>query len=554
MNKNGRIKKSFRRNLNSFGIHMLPVTYARPLPEVYRISPHIQPLQLRETQIAHYHRTTEILNSFNFYVDGSEMGTGKTYIAAAHAITRQLPVIVLCPKIARQAWLEVCAIYGISLWDLLETGGVITYDTMRSVKGHQPRHGLLERDDSTKPPTFRATPLLTEIIRSGVLVIFDECQKLKNDGDQYHAAKVVMRQLYTVGGRSRAAFLSGTSMNKPEHAKNFLKFVGFIQQRNLYSKIQGQVRLEGVDELHSWARLINPKGLESFMLSHPFRSTSVGSKDYVFQLYAEVIRPGVMSIMPSLKLDKDVKNGYYRLEPEDEMKYTKGISSLASVAYYNESTGTIVRTKENMGAITTALMTIQDAKKKAMARKAREDLMANPNCKVVLFADYYKPIEDESISTIDYLLQALADFHPLELTGRVNENRRSENVSRFQEQNANYRVIVGNPKVGGLSINLHDITGNFPRIMYIMPGYSINELHQATGRISRDGLIGKAIIRFFYGFSGAPENGILSAFARGGEVMEKIHAEQGTRFPNQYENEYELADNQSPDNVVVKDI
>lgn len=524
--------------------------YIYPLPRITRIETDIaiQKLELRATQVDHFYRTTEILNKFYFYVDGSEMGTGKTYIGAAHAIYRQLPVIIICPKSARQNWFDVCAEYGVFFWDLPETGGVVTYETLRSVKKHQPRHGLLHRDDSGETVQFYATSLLTRIVKAGVFIIFDECQKLKNTSDQYHAAKAVIRQIYNVGGASRAAFLSGTSMDKPEHAKNFLKLVGFINQTNLYRKIQGRVRLEGVEDLHDWARRIDLETFNKFTMAHPFRSTRAGSTDYVFQLYAEVIKPGIMSIMPSLKLDKDVKNGYFRLEPEDEQKYRQAIAGLASATRYNSETGTITRTKENMGAITTALMRLQNAKKKAMARRARETLMNNPNCKVILYADYYSQVDDE-ISTIDYLLQALADFNPLELTGRItSENQRNDNIAHFQEPNTNYRVIVGNPIVGGLCVNLHDITGFFPRFTYMMPGYRINELHQATGRTSRDGLIGTATIRFFYGLSGAKENTILNALARKGEIMQKIHLEQGAKFPNEYENEYEerVSGNESP--------
>lgn len=507
--------------------------YAIPLPGVGMITNIIQPLQLRETQLAHFQRTSNILNKFYFYVDGSEMGTGKTYIAAGHAISRKLPVIIICPKAARQNWLDVCALYGVSFWNLPETGGVITYETLRSVKKHQPRHGLLQRDDSGDTPQFYATSTFAQIVQAGVLLIFDECQKLKNTSDQYHAAKALMRQIYHTGGLSRAAFLSGSSMDKPEQAKNFMRLVGFIEQRNLYSKIQGRVRLEGVDDLHIWAKRIDAEALQSFILAHPFKSTRVGSVDYVFQLYADVIRPGVMSIMPSLKLDKSVKNGYYRLEPQDELEYSQAIASLANAVFYNPETGTVIRTKENMGAITTAQIRLQKAKMNAMARKVREILTSNPNSKVILYVDYYV--------VIDYLLQALSEFNPLELTGRISENSRNDTISRFQEQNANHRLIIGNPIVGGLSVNLHDIVGLFPRYTYMMPGYRINELHQATGRTSRDGLIGRATIRFVYGLSGSRENNILSALARKGEVMQKIHVEQGALFPNEYESEFEEA-------------
>ena len=517
--------------------------YVMPLPEIRRIGGNsISVLELRPKQVEHYKTTSNILNKFYFYVDLSEMGGGKTYIAGAHAITRGLPLIVVCPVAARNNWLNVCATYGISLWDLTETGGVITYETLRSRKGCQPKHGLLRRDDSGETPQFYPTSLFQRIVEKGVLIIFDECQKLKNNGSQYRSAKALVRQLYAVGGNSRAGFLSGTAMDKPEHAVTFMRLTCFIEQRNLYSKIQGQVRLEGVEDLHVWANRINPQALTQFRLTNPFLSTQKGSVDYVFKLFVEVIKPGIISIMPSLQLDKDIKNGYYVLDLESEQDYIRAIASLASAVRYNASTGAVVRTRENMGAITSSQIALQKAKMKAMARKAREHLTQDPNCKVILYTDYKE--------VINTLLQLLADFNPMELTGKIKEKRRNEVEALFQQPNNHHRLIVANPKVGGLSINLHDITGHFPRFTYMMPGYMINENHQATGRTARDGLIGKATIRFFYGLSGAKENGILTALSRKGEIMQKVHIEQGAKFPNEYEDEYEET-SPSPSNIIM---
>lgn len=504
------------------------------------ISHNIQPLQLRDYQLEHFHRTQAILDRFYFYVDGSEMGTGKTFPALAHAITRNLPMLVICPLAARENWMINAALYGVQLYNLPETGGVITYDTLRSRKGHQPKHGLLVRDDSGDTPAFYATTLFTQIVRAGVLLVFDECQKLKNTSDQYRAAKSLMRQFYAVGGISRVAFLSGTTMDKQEHAVNFLRMVGFIEQRNLYSKVHGETRLEGVEDLHEWARRINPQALDEFMLANNFRANRIGAIEYVFKLFTTVIKPGIMSIMPSLQLQKDVKNGYYILSAEDEQEYRRAIADLANAVRYNPHTGAVFTTKENMGAITTALIRLQRSKVPALIRVVREKLSTvmydnNGNLltpKFIIFADYYEGV-------IDTLMEQLADFSPVELTGRLSERRRNENIALFQESNANCRILIGNPLVGGLAVNLHDTTGLFPRFMFIMPGYRINELHQATGRTARNGLIGKATIRFFYGLCGARENNILNALARKGETMQKVHLEQGAKFPNEYEEEIE---------------
>lgn len=519
----------------------------------------IEPLNLQPHQREHFARVMQILSSFYFYVDGSEMGTGKTYIAAAAAIILKLACIVICPLAARNTWETVFSTHGIQTYGLSETGGIITYDTLRSRKDCQPKHGLLMRTDSAEGTQFFPTTLFSQIVQNGVLLIFDECQKLKNTSDQYKAVKALMRQFYTINGRSRAAFLSGTFLDKEEQVVNFLRMVGFITSRNLYSKVRGRTRLEGVEDLHNWARRIDAEATEEYLIQHPFKSTRRGSVEYVFQLFLDLIRPGIMSIMhrPEMNATKDVKNGYYYLERDDEIEYRRAISDLGQSVHWDDYTGEIIRTQDNMGAITNALIRLQRAKTPAMiriARKLLQETMVDEQGrtltpKIILFADYYENVINE-------ILRGLFEFRPVELTGRLSEDQRNTNIALFQEPNANYRLLIGNPLVGGLSVNLHDTTGLFPRIMFIMPDYRINESHQATGRVFRMNTIGVAKIRFFYGLSGARENSILSALARKGKVMKNLLKEQvedGVKFPDEYEEEHEeLPEGVSPisDNFV----
>jgi len=507
--------------------------------------PQIQPLNLEPHQVEHFQRVMGILSRFYFYIDGSEMGTGKTYIAAAAAIMLKLPCIVVCPLGARNTWETVFTTHGVQTYQLPETGGIITYASLRSRKGSQPKHGLLVRDDSGEGVQFYPTTLFSLIVQKGVLLIFDECQNLKNTSDQYKAAKALMRQFYTVGGHSRAALLSGTLMDKEEQAVNLLRMVAFITSRNLYTKIKGRVRLEGVDDLYSWARRIDAEATSKFLADHHFKSTRKGSVEYVFQLFLSVIKPGIMSAMsrPKMNAEKDVKNGYYYLLRNDETEYQRGILDLGHSVHWNERTGNIARSRDNLGAITNALTRLQRAKTGAMIRVAKEILNKSTTDdrgrvltpKVIMFADYFENV-------IDRIRHEMAEFNPVELTGRLSEDQRNMNIALFQQPNSNHRLLIGNPLVGGLAVSLHDMTGLFPRTMLIMPGYRINELHQATGRIFRSGTIGVAKIRFFYGLSGSRENSILAALARKGKVMKDVLEEQakdGVKFPDEYEDERE---------------
>jgi len=502
--------------------------------------------QLRPNQVPHFERIKQILQKFYFYVDGSEMGTGKTYVATAVAKHYNLPCIVVCPLAARKTWVDVLGTYGVGVYNLPETGGVLTYDTLRTRKGLQPKHGLLSRSEGS-PVQFFGTEMLRKIIEAGVLIIFDECQKLKNTSAQFLAAKEVVRQIYAFGSKSRIALLSGTVMDKAVHAVNFLRMVGFINHRNLYTKIRGKPEMKGVSELYEWSMRIDPVGTQKFLEQNPFKYNSNEAIDHVFALFSDVIRPKIMSIMqrnPTSAI-KDVKNGFYYMDKEDVKNYELAINQLSSVLRYNPETGAIIQKSGSMGAVTNALVLIQCSKVRAMIRVAKETLAKistnekgeKITPKIVLFADYYEVINE--------ILKELKEYSPVELTGRISEKKRNSTIDAFQMPSSDVRVLVGNPLVGGLAVSLHDTTGLFPRYMYVMSGYRANELHQATGRIYRDGVVGTAYIRFFYGLSGTPEKCILDALSRKGEVMGTVHKEQsdyGVQFPHEYEDEYETDD------------
>ena len=154
--------------------------------------------------------------------------------------------------------------------------------------------------------------------------------------------------------------------------------------------------------------------------------------------------------------------------------------------------------------------------------------------KIIIYCDYYE--------VIDGIRSAMSNWNILEITGRIKDVLRPQMITSFNEDNDNNRILLANPVVGGLSINLQDKTGRHRRKTYIMPGYRINELHQASRRTDRDGAIGECYVRFVYGLTqqGSTEVNILTALARKGKVMHEMMEEQRAKFPGEYEDEYEV--------------
>jgi len=515
----------------------------------------VDPVVLRPHQEEHFSKVCSILSKYYYYLDGSEPGTGKTHVACKVAKRLGLPILVVCPSVAKITWLQAFQMYGMHYWNIQNTGPIITYETFRSTKGCQPKHGLLARSDTEESPSFFPTMALAHIIRNGVFLVFDECQKIKNNNVAHKAIRAVIGFLMGgAGGQtvvSRAAFLSGTILDKEAQAIDFMRMTGFIHHRALYIKVGGEVRLEGIEELHTWARRIDPIATEDFIAANQVQGSRAKATSYAFQLFRQVIRPHIMSIMPKvIQRDTtgrpiarlDIKNGFYLLEQEEDLQYQDAVNELAGAVRFNARTGDVDQPQNSIGAVTKALMHIQISKISLATRLIRQALNetyvdahgAICHNKVILYADYYE--------VIDRIKAELASYNPLELSGRVKDTIRPNVISAFNANTGDFRVLIAHPVVGGMSINLQDMTGQWRRKMFIMPGYRINELHQASLRTYRDGTIGDVYVRFIFGLTqqGNTELSILNALARKGKVMHQMLEEQRAKFPGEYEADYEI--------------
>lgn len=75
--------------------------------------------------------------------------------------------------------------------------------------------------------------------------------------------------------------------------------------------------------------------------------------------------------------------------------------------------------------------------------------------------------------------------HDIGLITGKNVKNRQQVMDDFQADKL--PCVVANIRAGGVSINLHDITGNFPRSSLLSPSWNPKEVIQAIGRIHRAG-------------------------------------------------------------------
>lgn len=94
--------------------------------------------------------------------------------------------------------------------------------------------------------------------------------------------------------------------------------------------------------------------------------------------------------------------------------------------------------------------------------------------------------------------------------GPAGERQRRASMEDFLADRE--RIIVCTIAAGGISIDLHDIRGEFPRLGLISPGYSAREFRQVCGRLRRQGAKSKSIYRAIFA-AGTVEAPVQKALA-----------------------------------------
>jgi hypothetical protein len=215
-------------------------------------------IHLTSEQLPHVHRLLDILQRSHVAFDMSMMGAGKTYTTTELSKMAGFKyVVVICPATVESKWRDM-AKYGINLFK------VISYQSLRSRKGCKPSHDLLNREDKIteggqEEIIFTPTETLKKITTEGCLFVFDEAQNIKNKNDQWYACKAISSFIFKVGGNSRFVLLSGTPIDKEEHAINLMTMMGFIKSSKLYTfnKEEKNLKLYGAQELIDYCKMID---------------------------------------------------------------------------------------------------------------------------------------------------------------------------------------------------------------------------------------------------------------------------------------------------------
>lgn len=479
--------------------------------------------KLYPRQIKHFYRIINILQGWHAYLDTSPMGAGKTYVTCALARQYGYKISVVAELSLLEKWRKVAGLFNVEILEIM------TYDGMRGTIKRQPKTKFLER----KGKSFNITSEFIKAVQNGMILVFDEIQKLKNSSAQLEAAATLTRGLAMLNeskqSNSRIALLSATPADKKEHAYSIARLLTVARDKYIYfydqsSKLYNPL---GLDEIRKWCSQINPRLTDQIMST---KSTKKEMIEKTYKLVSQIVIPILGTSMPKPELDveQDYKNGFYKMSENDEYDLNIAVDALTeaiirvfsgkkkdelenkNVEKYQyidiDAIQNILGDEEGIGAITKALMAIEKAKINTMIRLAVEKLQSNPNAKVILYFNYHQSVEKA--------LKKLKPFNPVSIHGKMSIKQRNSNIKSFQENNNRFRILIGIVRVGSVGIDLDDKFGNHPRYMFIIPDYRFLDLYQATGRIYRITTKSKATVRFVYGNKKNTEVRILDNLAR----------------------------------------
>lgn len=465
-------------------------------------------LSLLEHQGAHFTRVSEILAQHFAYLDTSETGCGKTFIAMKLAEIYKYKLFVIAPKGVCSTWKNECAQHGI---DLIEA---MSYEKLRGFERQTNPNTYVIRNGSR----FTATNYFKTLVNGKILLIFDEVHRLKNRKTaSLAAAHSLVKEIVKLNCGSRIAGLSASPFDKPEHAFSIMKALGVVLSDELYDYDRSEkvYNLIGMKEIMSYSRRIDSNladRLSGFMVNRG------GINKASFKYFQKIIKVGLSSSMPrpKIKSNFDAKNGYYIMPPEDDKIIVKGAENLARAVRFDPTTGRITRETPDFGAITAALMMLERGKINTLFRLGFETLIRVPNSKIIIYV-WYK-------NTMQQLLKLFKDelVDANVMNGDTKQSERDKITKTFQQANLNSRVLITSCPVGGVGLTLDDQIGKYPRFTFCNPNYRFIDLYQAGGRTYRVKTKSNATVRFVYSKNAQVETRIYDALVRKGNTTRSV--------------------------------
>lgn len=400
---------------------------------------------LRTWQIDAAGKLVSAIKYWNAAIDGSDTGTGKTYTACSVARELGYNIVVVCPKAVIKSWNKVIRKH-FKMGDKIL--GVVNYEKLKTGrKDSSIASYVLSRASKRNVFTWK--------LPKKTLIVWDESQKLKN-----WKTKNAKMCVQAIKEGYPMLFCSATNATNPLEMRAVGMALKMFKGGN--KDYYQWARAHGVYDGNWGLEFNNDPGVLKKL-----------NKD-IFDKRGVRLRRDTIPNFP----DSEIISEVYNMDEED----AKRINQI-----HEEMEAELKKLEKIKKGDGDSELTIQ--------LRARQQIEL---IKVPLFVEMVEDAVEQGFSVVVFInftetLNALATRLNTKciFDGKTPDKVRDQNVDDFQDDKE--RIILVNVQSGGAGLNLHDLTGKFPRMSLISPTYSPVFMRQALGRIWRDDAKTKSI-------------------------------------------------------------
>lgn len=402
---------------------------------------------LRPWQIGAASKLVSCFKYWGSAIDGSDLGTGKTFSACGVVRELDVPFVVVCPKPVINQWKKVISNH-FHLDDNFK--GIINYELLiRGRKDSNIASYVLNRESRRNKFTWK--------IPKKSIIIWDEAHRLKNWKTK--SSKTCIEAYKQGYGQ---IFLSATLASSPLDLRTIGTCVKLFNTAKEY---------------YRWAY---DHGVYKGDWGLEFNNSSKVLKQIHQYLFEDRGVRLLRDLIPNFPETEIIVNAY-NMEEEETSKIREIYDEMAKEL---KKISNKEKTDDNEMAIRIrALQKTEILKVPLFEEMIREGLESGMS--VVVFLNY-----SDSIDALAKRLKTNCIYD-----GR-NESIREKYIELFQTNKE--RILITNISAAREGLNLGDEDGQHPRLALLSPTYSVRKLKQALGRVHRDSSRSKSIQKILY--------------------------------------------------------
>jgi superfamily II DNA or RNA helicase len=412
---------------------------------------------LKEWQIDSVSKLYGVIEKLGSAVDGSDLGTGKTFTAIGLVRELDIPYTVVCPKSVINQWNKVIKNH-FNFSNKLK--GVINYELLVRGRSDSNIASFIENKRTMRKKFVWKIP-------KNSIILWDEAHRLKNPKTKN--SKVCI-EAYKQGYKN--LFLSATLASTPLELKTIGTCLKLFKGNKDYYEFLFK---HGVQKGRFGLEFNNDK--KSLKKIHK----------YIFEERGVRQKRDLIPNFPETEIIIDS----YNLDEEDTKKINEIYSEMKKELLIIEQK---IKNDNSENELTIRLRALQ--KTELIKIPLIEEMVLEgieSGMSVVVFLNF-----SASIDALAKRLNTTCIYD-----GR-NEKERQKNIELFQSNKENKLITnIGAAREG---LNLGDEYGGFPRLTIISPNDSAQKMKQCLGRVHRENSKSKSVQKLIYISDTAEEN------------------------------------------------